>query len=119
MKKHYAYIIITCMLLGPAVLSANSENKEPPVQHESMLVSADMDAGKARSLKEAGDIMSLEDLLAKVRKDNPGRVIEIELDEENGRYVYELELVDDQGKVWELELDAKNGELLKREQEDD
>lgn len=82
------------------------------------LLLAEMKADQVHRLKETGDIMSLEALLRQVRQEYPGRVIEIELEEENGRYIYELEIVDDEGIVWDIELDARSGELIKREVDD-
>jgi uncharacterized membrane protein YkoI len=49
----------------------------------------------------------------------PGsRVLEVELEEEHGRYSYEMEVLTAQGVVRELELDARTGELLQDELED-
>lgn len=79
---------------------------------------AELKADEVRQLMEAGDIMPLETLLQDIRQDYPGRIIEIELDEEDDRYVYELEIVDEGGVVWELHLDAGTGELLERQRED-
>lgn len=84
-----------------------------------LAVSADeSDAERALRLSEQGEIMRLEALLESVRRDFPGRVIDMELDREQGRWVYELELVDPDGRVWELEFDAATAELLGRETED-
>jgi uncharacterized membrane protein YkoI len=57
--------------------------------------------------------MSLESVIAQVRKDYPGQIIEIELDEEDDRFIYEIEVVNDDGVVIELEIDAATGEVLK------
>lgn len=77
------------------------------------------DAERARRLTEAGAILPLEQVLQHAAREQPGRVIEVELDRDDDRYVYEIEIVDPEGRVWELELDAANGELLDRESEDD
>lgn len=77
-----------------------------------------VDIDEVMRLKESGAIMSLEDLLEKVRREYPGRIIEIELEKENGKYVYEIDLVDENGIVWELELDASTGDLLKLKRDD-
>jgi uncharacterized membrane protein YkoI len=42
----------------------------------------------------------------------------VELEKEHGRYIYEIEVLDNDGKVWEMEVDAENGEILKTELED-
>ena len=47
-----------------------------------------------------------------------GNIEETELEEEYGRYVYQLELRDDKGVQWDVELDAKTGEVLKDHQDD-
>jgi uncharacterized membrane protein YkoI len=77
------------------------------------------DQDHARRLKEAGDILPLETLIERVRRErHPGRLIEAELEERAGRYLYELEFVDEKGVVWEFFYDARTGEPVKRERED-
>lgn len=80
-----------------------------------VLVAGDHD--DAKRLKEAGDIQPLEQILARARAEKPGRVIETELERKGERYIYEIEIVDDDGIVWELKFDAKSGELLKTKAE--
>ncbi|HEC17510.1 MAG TPA: peptidase [Sedimenticola sp.] len=79
---------------------------------------ADEDHLQARALVEAGVILPLERILDQVAAEHPGRVLEVEFEREQGRYVYEIELVDDRGRVWELEYDAENAKLLEKERED-
>ena len=76
------------------------------------------DHEQIRRLKESGRIQSLESVLEEIRRDYPGRIIEIELDDDDGSYTYELELVDEQGVVWDLEIDAHTGKLLEKKQDD-
>lgn len=82
-------------------------------------VHADDDHERARELREAGEILPLETILDQVRAQGLGRVLEVELKREHGRYVYELEVVDDQGIVRELHFDARSGQLLKSRRDDD
>ena len=70
-----------------------------------------------RSLKQQGDILSLEEILGHARQHHEGRVLETELERKRGIYIYEVELVDAEGQVWEMKLDAQTGELLKEERE--
>ncbi|WP_260291826.1 PepSY domain-containing protein [Sedimenticola hydrogenitrophicus] len=83
-----------------------------------LLVMAERDHERARALLESGEILSLEQILANVRAEYPGRPLEVKLEQKKGALIYEIELLDDDGKVWELKLDAVTGELLKRERED-
>ncbi len=79
---------------------------------------ADSNHNEARRLKEAGEILPLEEIITKARKLRTGHILEIELEHEHERYIYELEILDDDGTVWELEYDAKSGELIKNRQDD-
>jgi len=79
---------------------------------------ADDDADRARMLKQRGDILPLEQVIKSAMAVKSGQILETELDEEDGRYIYELEILDDHGQVWELELDASTAELIELESED-
>ena len=68
---------------------------------------------EAKKLKDAGEILPLEQVLERARRDQPGRVVETELEKEGRRYLYEIKVVDDHGVVHELKYDARSGELLK------
>ncbi len=67
----------------------------------------------ARRALEAGEILPLRALLERVREDYPGEVIEVELEREHGRWVYELELVRAGGRMLKLKLDARDGTLVR------
>lgn len=79
---------------------------------------ADDDHEQARRLKESGQILPLEQIIKAAQAEYPGRVIEVELEDESGRFYYEVELLDEKGMVWELYFDATSGELIKRKQDD-
>lgn len=81
-------------------------------------VAADDDHEQARRLKESGKILPLEQIVKAAQAERPGRVIEVDLENKDGRHIYEVELLDEHGEVWELYFDATNGRLIKRERED-
>lgn len=68
---------------------------------------------KARRLQKSGDIVAAETILNKARQNYPGRVIEVDLFERDGLYLYEIELVDAKGDVKTLFFDARSGEQVK------
>lgn len=72
----------------------------------------------ARALVESGDILPLETILDAATQRFPGRLLEAELEREDGALVYELEILTEQGRVLELQFDARDGSLIKVEQED-
>lgn len=70
-------------------------------------------------LREANTIKSLEELNKAAVAKHAGAVIEeSELEEEYGRYIYQVELRDAQGVKWDLEFDAATGEMLRNQQDD-
>jgi uncharacterized membrane protein YkoI len=80
--------------------------------------SRDLDQDEALRLRREGLIMPLEALLQRAMERYPSaRLLEAELEEEDGVYVYEIELLTADGVARELELDARDGRLLKDEED--
>lgn len=79
---------------------------------------ADVGYKEARRLTESGAILPLGTLLPKIQAQQPGTILELELERHKKRYIYEFEILDEQGAVWEFKMDAATGEILKRELED-
>jgi len=79
----------------------------------------DLGPDEALKLRDAGTIQSFEKLNELALAQHPGGVIrDTELENELGRYIYQLEVVDAKGVEWDLELDATNGQVLKNHQDD-
>lgn len=79
----------------------------------------DIGPDEAVRLQQAGTIQSFEKLNQAAVAKHPGtQVNETELEEEHGRYIYQVELRDAQGQQWDLDLDASTGEVLKDERDD-
>lgn len=113
-KRLYDYTVIMNQLsiwllraLVPVVLLA-----------QGIAVQASGDHDEARRLLESGNIMPLEQILERLRPEYPGKILEIELDQEDGKKVYEIELLGNDGIVRELIIDARTGNLLRNERED-
>ena len=74
------------------------------------------DHDKARTALQAGAISPLHTVLAKVHQTYPGEVLEVELEQEDGRWIYELKLLQPGGMLTRLEVDARTGDILKSRQ---
>jgi uncharacterized membrane protein YkoI len=74
---------------------------------------ADDDHIRAKDLVASGEILPLEKILQNAFAGRHWRLLEAELDQEHGHYIYELEILDEKGKVWKLEYDAKSGQAIK------
>lgn len=79
----------------------------------------DLAPDEAQRLQDAGTIKSFEQLNELALAQHPGGSIrESELEDEYGRYIYQVELHDANGVQWDLELDASSGAILKNHQDD-
>lgn len=68
---------------------------------------------QVRIAREQGRILPLEQLIAQVAQVVPGRLLQAELEDEDGRWVYELRWQLADGRRLEIELDASDGRWLK------
>lgn len=77
---------------------------------------ADDDEHDIEGAIEAGEVMPLDRLVARIGQDVDGRVLKVELDREtdDGRpeWIYEAKVLTPEGHVLKLEYDAKTLELL-------
>lgn len=78
----------------------------------------DIDQDEALYLVEQGVVKPLQEFLDDALERFPGRFLEAELEWDDGRYVYELEIVTNAHRVLELEYDAVTGKLLDIDEED-
>ena len=70
------------------------------------------DQDQARAALQAGEVMPLMVLLERLQRSHPGQVLEVELEREDGRWIYELRLLQPDGRLLKLEVDARSGEVL-------
>lgn len=70
------------------------------------------DHERARAAVQAGLVLPLPALLERVQRQAPGQVLEVELEQEDGRWIYELKLLQPGGQLVKLEIDAATGKLL-------
>jgi uncharacterized membrane protein YkoI len=102
-RRLLAIAAVTLAALGGTVLAALPASSAERVRHQ-----------EVRQLRESGKILPMEDILGRVRAAQPGQIVEVEFEREDGRYVYEVKVIDDADMVHKLELDAGSGEVLRR-----
>ena len=86
--------------VAAALLPLGMAAADEPADHE-----------RARRALEAGEVMPLRAVLEQVERDYPGEVLEVELEREDGVWVYEIKIIRPGGDLLELELDARDGSL--------
>ena len=80
----------------------------------SVVMARDLDQDEALRLRQQGVILPLGQLLQQALDLYPeAKLLEAELEEKHGVYIYEVELLTTEGVVRELDLDATTGHLLK------
>lgn len=83
-----------------------------------VLADREPDTDTVRRWVEAGKVLPLDDLLARHQDRIPGRMLDMEVEQEHGRIVYELEFIDERGQVYKVYVDAQTGEWLGKEPDD-
>lgn len=99
-SKRIVLGLAAALLGGAAVVGADE------VEHD-----------RVRGLVESGAIRPLEEVVEAATERYPGRLLEVELEREEGRLVYEVELVTEGGEYIEVLVDAETGEVLGREKD--
>lgn len=64
---------------------------------------------------ERGEIRPLSDIMDALSQNWRGEVIDVEMERDDGKVIYEIELLGPQGQVVEFEVDARTGEVLEIE----
>jgi uncharacterized membrane protein YkoI len=96
---------LSCLLILAMMLAGFGSN--------ATWASDSKDHERARAALGAGQIRPLADILTEVEHRYLGRVIETELDQEDGRWVYDFKLLPPTGQVFKLDVDATTGALLR------
>lgn len=77
-----------------------------------------VDHERARAAVQAGEVLPLATLLERLQRTHPGQVLELELEREDGRWIYELKLLQTDGQLLKLEVDAATGQVLELKRKD-
>lgn len=105
MRPVIASLTAVLVLAAPLALPVHADAQDPQGV-----------ADYARDGVRSGEFVRLERLLADAERRYPGRVIEVELDQDDD--AYEIEILMRDGRVVELTYDARSGRLLEVEIDD-
>ncbi len=105
MRKIFSPVRI---LLGAALVAGfavshafGDDHSRPHRSHE--------DHDVARDALERGEIMSLEKVVAEVRKTISGKLVGVDLERKHGKWVYEIKMLAPDGSMIEVYADARTG----------
>jgi uncharacterized membrane protein YkoI len=95
--------VTSCLVASHVVLAGSSELRDRG------------DHDRARLAFQQGEIRSLNALMAELRSDLAGEVIEVELRNNRGTYFYKFKVLAPDGRLGELSVDAASGKIVERE----
>lgn len=79
----------------------------------------DVSPAKIVELSTSGAILSFEKLDQAALAQYPNAsILETDIKETYGRYIYQVDVRDEKGQKWEIEMDATTAEILKNQQDD-
>ncbi len=87
-------VLLTCSLPATGVLASTNDQE------------------RATQAVQAGEILSLRVILERLEKTQPGQVLDVEFEQKNGVWIYELKILKAGGRLQKLKVDAKTGEII-------
>ena len=87
-------VLLTCSLLATSVLAISTDQE------------------RATQAVQAGDILSLRVILERLEQTQPGQVLDVEFEQKQGVWIYELKILKAGGRLQKLKVDAKTGEII-------
>jgi uncharacterized membrane protein YkoI len=119
LRYHSAMRLLQILALGSILLAAAAPLAHPAradgghaeSEHEEEDVSRDA----LRRLVQEGKILPLAVLKAKVLARAPGDLINVSVDRDEGRILYEFRILTSGGKVTEVEVEAATGTIIEIE----
>jgi uncharacterized membrane protein YkoI len=71
-----------------------------------------LSAERVRELVEHGEILPLEQILKRNEAGLGGRIIEIEIEQKRGVYIYEIKVLRPDGRSRKIKIDARTGVIV-------
>ncbi len=99
--------VAACLLWAAVVATPNA------------LASGKEDHDRARQAVQAGEVLPLPVVLERLQREVPGQVLEVELEQERGTWMYEIKLLTPAGQLTKVKLDARTAEVLRIKSRDD
>lgn len=96
-------LVMAALALGACLLAV------PPA---SIAHAGESDHEMARRALREGKVLPLKTVLDLLERDYPGQVLEVELERDDGVFIYEIKLLRPDGQLLKLKLDAATGRVV-------
>ena len=114
MKWRELAVAVALALTAPLCAVMPQAMAEEPAARQKL---EEHDHDRARRARERGEIKSLEEIMPLVTREAPGDVSHIELEHDDGLWIYEFRIIDSKGHLEEITVDAATGRIIERESE--
>ncbi|MXN63622.1 peptidase M4 [Stappia sp. GBMRC 2046] len=104
--KRFIALVAAAVLSGGVTALADDGKYDDHSDHE-----------RARHALEKGEVRPLADILDSVGGDLGGKLVGVDFEREDGRYVYEFKVITPSGRLREVYVDANTAQILKSEDE--
>lgn len=101
--KLAAPLLFAALVLAPGTIVAETD--------------LSIDFERARAGVQRGELAPLASILPRIEAEHGGRAIEVEFEDDDGRPIYEFEILRDDGRVFDVDVDATTGETLEVEED--
>lgn len=118
MMSHLRRMMLAALITlgGFSALSAQGVSGTPGIGIDSSMPMASMerlDAEECRVLAESGEILSMMELMDRVKMLTDGHMLDTALIKQGDMYIYEMEVAGKDGVVRMLLVDARTGDMIK------
>jgi uncharacterized membrane protein YkoI len=96
-------VVVLALATATRAIASDREHDEPERDERESV----------RAAVERGELKSLAEVLQSVRPKLPGEVLGIEIEREQGLWIYEFRIVDDKGRLFDVYVDAATAKILK------
>jgi len=73
------------------------------------------ETSQVRKLRNTESILPLSQILKKIEATHPGTLLDVDLEYEGAKFIYEIEILDANHVVQEMKVDASTGKMLTTE----
>jgi uncharacterized membrane protein YkoI len=106
--------LVLLVLAPPTVTAADVLRIPPGVELEE-----GVEADAVLRAVQGGELMPLGRVLDILRTERQGEVVEIELDVDDGRVIYDFDVLTSEGRLYAVAIDAVTGQVVEVELEDE
>ena len=105
----YRFILLTAIALA---LSEGQASRLAAQDNAHVTAGDARDEDRALHAVQKGEILPLGRVIASLHDAIPGEISGVELENENGRWIYEFKVISAEGRMLEVRVNAKTGQVI-------